>query len=142
MKKYFASKGGIRGKTFAIWGLSFKPDTDDMRDAPALVLIEQLQKEGAILRLYDPVSMDNAKSLLPSHENLTFCNDEFHAAEEVDAIALLTEWKQFRLVNFEDLLPKMKQGVLFDGRNQYKPEELHEKGFDYIGIGVPDRIRN
>ncbi|MEI6242518.1 MAG: UDP-glucose/GDP-mannose dehydrogenase family protein [Chlamydiota bacterium] len=142
IKKYFDTKGGIRGKTFAIWGLSFKPDTDDMREAPSLTLIEQLQKEGAILRLYDPVSMENAMMLLKDHKNLVFCQDEFHAAEGVDAIALLTEWKQFRLVNFQELLPNMKNGVLFDGRNQYKPEDMKENGFDYIGIGVPDHIRN
>jgi UDPglucose 6-dehydrogenase len=136
--KYFDAKGGLKGKTIAIWGLSFKPDTDDMREAPSVTIIKDLSEKGAILRLYDPIAMDNAKKLLENHQNLTWCTSEAEAAEGSDAIALLTEWKQFRLINFKPIQDTMKGTAFFDGRNQYKPEEM--KNFDYIGIGVPDHI--
>lgn len=142
IKKYFESKGGLKGKTIAIWGLSFKPDTDDMRDAPSLVLIRELHKEGAKLRLFDPVAMKNAKKLLKDLENLTWCQDEFDATKEAYGIALITEWKQFRLVNFDSVKKNMKNPAFFDGRNQYKAKEMAKKGFDYIGIGVPDCVKN
>ena len=138
--KYFSIKGGVKGKTIAIWGLAFKPDTDDMREAPSLTLIKQLLRAGAKLRLYDPISMDNARSIVKSSDDITWCHDEFEAANGADAIALLTEWKQFRLVNFKSLVKNMKGAVIFDGRNQYRPHEMQRNGFDYIGIGVPDNI--
>lgn len=140
IKKYFDKKGGLEGKTIAIWGLSFKPDTDDMREAPSLILIEELQKHGAHLRLFDPVSMKNAKKFIKDSTNITWCKDEFDACNEADAIALLTEWKQFRLVNFEPIINNMRNKVFFDGRNQYNPHVMKKKGFDYIGIGVPDLV--
>lgn len=140
IKKYFDKKGGLEGKTIAIWGLSFKPDTDDMREAPSLILIEELQKHGAHLRLFDPVSMKNAKKFIKDPTNITWCKDEFDACNEADAIALLTEWKQFRLVNFEPIINNMRNKVFFDGRNQYNPHVMKKKGFDYIGIGVPDLV--
>lgn len=137
---YFSKNGGLKDKTIAIWGLSFKPDTDDMREAPSVVLINLLLNEGAKLRLYDPVAMDNAKKVLKSHKNLIWCKSEVHAAEGSDAIALLTEWKQFRLLNFDPIKRKMNGAVFFDGRNQYHPHEMQKKGFKYIGIGVPDLV--
>jgi UDPglucose 6-dehydrogenase len=136
---FFSDKGGIKGKTIAIWGLSFKPDTDDMRDAPSLVLIELLLKEGALLRLFDPIAMDNARNILKETKNIIFCEDETHAAEGSDAIALLTEWKQFRLLDFKPIKKKMNQAVMFDGRNQYHHEDMIKKGFKYFGIGIPDK---
>src|SRR3990167_3055624 len=142
ISKYFAAKGGLKGKTVAIWGLSFKPDTDDMREAHSLTLIEDLLSQGAILRLFDPVAMPNAKKTLENIPNITWCKDEFDAAVGADAIALLTEWKQFRLVEFPPILKKMKGSAFFDGRNQYKPLDMKTKGFDYIAIGVPDQIKN
>lgn len=140
MARYFSKKGGLKGKTIAVWGLSFKPDTDDMREAPSLVFIEELIKEGAILRLFDPVAMPNARKLLRELPNLHWCTDEFDAAQGADAIALLTEWKQFRLVDFKPIRDKMRGMAFFDGRNQYKPLDMKSKGFDYISIGVPDQI--
>lgn len=137
---YFSKNGGLKDKTIAIWGLSFKPDTDDMREAPSLVLINLLLKEGAKLRLFDPVAMHNAKKLIKDHENLIWCDNEEHAAEGSDAIALLTEWKQFRLLNFDPIKRKMNKAIFFDGRNQYHPLEMQKKGFKYIGIGVPDLV--
>ena len=140
MEKYFARYGGIKGKIIAVWGLSFKPDTDDMREAPSLSLIEYLLKKGAILRLYDPVAMPIAKKIIKNHENIIWCKDEFEAAKNADAITLLTEWKQFRHVDFNPLSTKMKKPVVFDGRNQYKGHEMKKHGFDYIGVGVPEVI--
>lgn len=142
MTQYFTKRGGLQGKTIAIWGLSFKPDTDDMREAPSLSLIESLLKQGAILRLFDPIAMNNAKKILGDHPALTWCTDEFDAATGAHAIALLTEWKQFRVVDFNPIRKKMKGIAIFDGRNQYKPLDMHSKGFDYISIGVPDYLQS
>ena len=137
---YFGPLGGLRGKTIAVWGLSFKPDTDDMREAPSLVFIKELIEAGASLRLFDPVAMPNAQKLLNHLPNITFCKDELDAVRDADAVALLTEWKQFRFVDFSPIRKEMKGFVFFDGRNQYKPLEMRTKGFDYIAIGIPDQL--
>ncbi len=141
MLQYFASRGGVKNKTIGIWGLSFKPDTDDMREAPSITFIEELLKEGARVRLFDPVSIPNAKRILGDSSQITWCNDEFEAASGADAVALLTEWKQFRLVDFHCIRDQMKGIAFFDGRNQYKPLDMKDKGFDYISIGVPDQLQ-
>jgi len=141
LKNYF--EGHLQGKTIAVWGLAFKPNTDDIREAPSLELIRALLKEGARLRLYDPIAMDNARKVLfeesPDGKNnlLTFCESAFDAAEGVDAIALITEWKQFRFIDLNQILRSMKGKGFFDGRNQYKPHDMKEKGFDYYAIGIP-----
>lgn len=142
MQAYFEKRGGIRGKTICVWGLAFKPDTDDMREAPSLSFIEEMHKEGAKLKVFDPVSMPNAKKMLHNFPNIEWCHDEFDAARGSDAIALLTEWKQFRHVDFTPLKKSMHGFAFFDGRNQYKPLEMMEKGFDYISIGAPDCIHD
>ncbi len=126
----------LKDKTIAILGLSFKPDTDDMRQAPSLVLMEQLLKKGCNLRLFDPVAMENAQKLLPQHPSITYCVDELDAAKGSDAIVLMTEWKQFRFLDFSALLNAMKGCGFFDGRNQYRMQEMEERGFDYFGIGI------
>ncbi len=140
MSRYFSPKGGLKNKTIAVWGLAFKPDTDDMREAPSLAFIEDLLKQGARLRLFDPVAMSNARKFLGNLPNIEWCADEFDAAKDADAIALLTEWKQFRLVDFKPIRERMKGIAFFDGRNQYKPLDMKNKGFDYISIGVPDVV--
>jgi len=127
--------GNVKNKTIGILGLAFKPDTDDMREAPALVLIHQLIQAGANLRLYDPVAMENAKKLVPDLTTIAWCKDELDAASGADALVIVTEWKQFRFLDFKSLKERMKGFALFDARNQYNPQEVVKKGFDYIGIG-------
>jgi UDPglucose 6-dehydrogenase len=132
---YFAEKGGLQNKTIAIWGLSFKPNTDDMREAPALTLVSQLLEGGAKIRLFDPVAMEKAKEEIAEHENITWCTSEIETAKNADAIALITEWRQFRLINLKEILDTMNGNAFFDGRNQYSPEDMANKGFNYISIG-------
>ncbi len=139
IKRYFSTKGGIENKTIGILGLSFKPDTDDMRDAPSLELINYLLKAGCSLRVYDPVSQKNAKNIIETTvtnpEKITYCENEYHAAEGCSAICLVTEWKQFRFIDFENLYSKMSGQAFFDGRNQYNFSDVTKHGFDYICIG-------
>lgn len=125
----------VAGKSLALLGLAFKPDTDDMREAPSLVLIPQLLSRGAKLRLFDPVAMENSKKLLPDTPDITWCRDEKDALSGADGAILLTEWKQFRFLNWEEMGDLMRKRVLFDARNQYKPQEMTEIGFTYISIG-------
>lgn len=132
IRNYFSD---LQGKEIAVWGLSFKPETDDMREAPSLTLLKELLATGARLRVYDPIAMDNAKRLLGEETQLRWCTSEYEAAEGADAIALLTEWKQFRFANLERVSKSMRGKAFFDGRNQYSNSEMKEMGFDYFSIG-------
>lgn len=137
---YFKSNEGIDGKTIAIWGLAFKPGTDDLREAPAFMLIEELAKYNVTLKLFDPIAMDKAKEhpiVKKNINKLVFCESETQTVEDAHAIALVTEWKQFRFVDFAEITSKMKGKAFFDGRNQYSRHEMCLKGFDYISIGQP-----
>ncbi|MBA3603915.1 MAG: UDP-glucose/GDP-mannose dehydrogenase family protein [Parachlamydiaceae bacterium] len=133
--RYFSEKQGMTHTTIAILGLSYKPDTDDIRESAAIVLIEQLLEVGANLRLFDPAAMENAKKAMGKYPSLHWCENEFDAAENADAVVLLTEWKQFRFLDFEKLLLQMRGHAFFDGRNQFNPNEMSKLGFDYISIG-------
>ena len=132
-------RGGLGDKTFAIWGLAFKPGTDDMREAPSLVLIESLINAGAKIKAFDPVAMASARREANDDwietGKLTFVEDQYQAVEDVDALVLMTEWKPFRKPDFDLLREKMKTPTIFDGRNQYDPSRLKDLGFEYFGIG-------
>ena len=125
----------LNGMTFAIWGLSFKPNTDDLREAPALVIIEKLLKLGARINGYDPVAMKEAEHLYLSN-SITYAAHAYDACVDADALLLITEWSEFRMPDWELLSKLMKQKVVFDGRNLYDRKYLEELGFVYHGIGV------
>jgi UDPglucose 6-dehydrogenase len=126
----------LAGKQIGIWGLSFKPDTDDIRDAPAIELIEELLRQKASVKLFDPISMSKLKAIFAPSDSIAYAASEYDAAAGSDAIALVTEWKQFRFVDLDEVGRSMKNKVFFDGRNQYKPELLNRYGFTYYGMGV------
>lgn len=128
---------GLRGSTIALWGLAFKPGTDDMREAPSLTLIEALVDAGAHIRAYDPVAMETARAAMPAAwlKQLIFADNQYDAVNGADALALVTEWKPFRYPDFDLLRRRLKQPVIFDGRNQYDPRALAAAGFKYYGIG-------
>ena len=134
---YFMDKGGLKNKVIGIFGLAFKPGTDDMREASSLVLIQNLLQHGALLKLFDPIAFKKAQSILGDSPLIQWCQSEQEAATEADALVLMTEWRQFRLMDFTALLACMKGTAFFDGRNQYQPEEMARRGFDYISMGRP-----
>lgn len=128
-----AFHGDLKGKTIAVWGLAFKPETDDMREAPALVVIEKLLEAGAAVKAFDPVAMEECKRRIG--DTITYCKDMYEAVIDADAVALLTEWKQFRMPSWAIIHKAMNDFVVVDGRNIYDSEELHELGFTYSRIG-------
>jgi UDPglucose 6-dehydrogenase len=130
--------GSLQGKTIAFWGLSFKPNTDDMREAPSVVLANLLLQAGAHVRAYDPVSIEEAKHDLG--ETITYCESDMEAIQGADALALITEWSEFKVPNWEKVGQAMKTKVVFDGRNLYRREILSGAGFDYYGIGMSEKI--
>ena len=130
-KKHFS--GNIQGKTVALWGLAFKPETDDIREAPSLVLIDLLTKAGVTVKVYDPVAMDECKRRIG--DKVVYCKDMYDATVDADALMLVTEWKEFRMPSWEVLHRLMNDAVVVDGRNIYDRRELVEKGFSYYKIG-------
>jgi len=128
---YFGGK--LEGKTIAFWGLSFKPNTDDMREAPSVVIANLLTSAGAQVRAYDPVAMEEAKHQLG--DSITYCASAEEASQGSDALALITEWAEFRVPDWDKVAEAMNGKVLFDGRNLYRREVLAEIGFDYFSIG-------
>lgn len=126
--------GSVKGKTIAVLGLTFKPNTDDMRDAPSLALLPALQQAGAKVRAHDPEGMEQAKPLLPGTE---FCADPYEAIKAADALVLLTEWDAYRALDLEEVKKNLKSPVVIDLRNVYRPDEMKAKGFRYTSIGRP-----
>ncbi|GEO03239.1 UDP-glucose 6-dehydrogenase [Adhaeribacter aerolatus] len=133
-------EGDLTGKTFAIWGLSFKPKTDDMREAPSLVIIDKIIAAGGKVKAYDPVAMKEAQHLLG--DKIEYAKDQYDALIDADALLVVTEWPEFRSPNFKVVARLMKDSIIFDGRNIYDIKEMEESGFTYYGIGVKPRYHS
>ena len=133
-------KGNLKGLKFALWGLSFKPKTDDMREAPSLVIIDILLREGAAVTAYDPVAMEECRRILG--DSITYARDEYDACMDADALILVTEWAEFRMPNFDVLERLLKSKTIFDGRNIYEPEEMRELKFNYYSVGRKSVLPN
>lgn len=131
MEGYF--KGDLKGKTIAVWGLAFKPETDDIREAPALYMIDLLLEAGAKVKAFDPEAMENVERKYG--DKVTFCNSMYEASEAADALLICTEWSIFRTPDFNKLKSQLSEPVIFDGRNLYTTEELKDFGFHYLSIG-------
>ncbi|MBO0345394.1 UDP-glucose/GDP-mannose dehydrogenase family protein [Roseibium sp. CAU 1637] len=131
--KVIAAMGGdVNGKTIALLGLAFKPNTDDMREAPAIDIVAKLQEAGAVLRAYDPASMEEAAKVMP---DLMFCDGPYHALENADAVVIITEWDQFRALDLNRVKTLLKAPKVIDLRNIYKPDYMADRGFDYTSVG-------
>jgi len=126
-------KGDIRGKRIALWGLAFKPETDDMREAPALVVIDELLKAGCEVVAFDPVAMPEAKRIIG--ESIEYAKDIYEAVGNADALLVVTEWKEFRLPSWSQIKEKMNKPLIIDGRNIFDANELNDQGFVYFCIG-------
>ena len=127
----------MAGRRIAIWGLAFKPDTDDMREAPSRVIIEALGKRGATIVAYDPVAMDEGRRIFGGTQYVSFAQSPLEACDDADALVIVTEWKEFRGQDFESLRARLKQPLLFDGRNLYDPALARAAGIEYYSIGRP-----
>ncbi len=134
--KHFA--GDLQGRSFALWGLAFKPNTDDMRDAPSRKLMESLWAAGATVQAYDPEAMSEAQRIYGERADFTLCDSPEATLKNADALVIVTEWKLFRSPDFEAIKSSLKQAVIFDGRNLYEPQRMHQHGFIYYAIGRGD----
>jgi UDPglucose 6-dehydrogenase len=131
IKNYF--KGDLNGKKIALWGLAFKPETDDIREAPALYMIEKITEAGATITAFDPEAMDNVQRKIG--DKISYADDMYSATENADALLICTEWAIFRTPDYDQLKDNMNNAVIFDGRNLYEVEEVNEEGFAYYSIG-------
>ncbi|GAB7257512.1 UDP-glucose dehydrogenase family protein [Polaribacter sp. OB-PA-B3] len=126
----------LTGFTFGLWGLAFKPGTDDMREAPAIYIVKELEKRGAKVNAYDPKAIEESKEFyLKDAKNIKYCNSKYEVLQGADALILLTEWKEFRSPDFEEIKTQLKSPIIFDGRNQYNAFNLEDNGFEYFQIG-------
>jgi UDPglucose 6-dehydrogenase len=124
--------GDLSGRTVAVLGLSFKPETDDMRDAPSVDIVRGLLERGAAVRAFDPVAMAPAAKLLPE---VTFAKDAYHACEGAEVVVIVTEWNQFRMLDLERIRSRLQRPLVVDLRNIYRPEQMHAAGFEYVSVG-------
>jgi len=131
IRKYF--NNNLKGKKFAIWGLAFKPNTDDIREAPALYMIEELHKEGATVSVFDPEAMPNVKGLLG--DTIEYAENQYDCLEGADALIIATEWNEFRTPNFLKIVTGLKNKAIFDGRNLFEGNAVKELGFYYESVG-------
>jgi UDPglucose 6-dehydrogenase len=136
MQRHFPE---LRGRTLALWGLAFKPNTDDMREAPSRTIIDMLLAAGARVRAYDPVAAGEARRIYGGRTDFQLCKNAYEAAEGADALAIVTEWQEFRSPDFDRLKELLKAPVIFDGRNLYDPSMVSRFGFTYHAIGRPTR---
>lgn len=135
IEKHFGGAQNIKGKRFALWGLSFKPNTDDIREAPSLVIIDELLKRGASIAAFDPEAMDNARRIYEG--KITFVAKDYDALVDADALIIVTEWNEFRNPDFQKIKSYLRGKVIFDGRNVYDPHKIKQLGFEYYSIGRP-----
>lgn len=135
MENYFTSRGGVEGKTLAVWGLAFKANTDDMREAASIAIINALTEKGMAVRAYDPVAGENARRIFSGNKLVEIAQDQYQVCDGADALLVVTEWNQFRNPDFERIRGLLKTPLLFDGRNLYDPAAMHDRGFAYFGIG-------
>jgi len=131
----------LHGRHFAVWGLAFKPNTDDMREAPSRVVISELVKRGATITAYDPVAIPEARRVLSHTSEVTFASSQTEALKGADALIIITEWKEFKSPDFDAIKSTLKQPVVIDGRNLYEPEFMREIGIEYASIGRPVQPR-
>jgi UDPglucose 6-dehydrogenase len=136
IEKITKEMGGLKGKTFAMLGLSFKPNTNDLRDAPALAIAQELMKQGATVRAYDPAALEEACHII---SGLVPCTDAYDTAQGADALILMTEWNQFRTLDFDRLKTLLRQPIFFDLRNVYAPDRVAAFGFRHISVGRPSK---
>ena len=141
MARHYGGEAGLRGKTVAVWGLAFKPNTDDMREASSRTLLEQLWNAGARVRAFDPEAMAETRRIFGQRDDLVLCDSAAAALEGADALVVVTEWKQFRSPDFARLKAALADAVLFDGRNLYAPDEVEAAGIAYYGIGRGRSLR-
>jgi UDPglucose 6-dehydrogenase len=125
----------LQGKNFALWGLAFKPNTDDMREATSRVVISELLKRGATVKVYDPVAMSEARRIFGDEPRIFYADSPMDAIEDTDALLIVTEWKEFRSPDFNSIKAKLKSPIIFDGRNLYEPSLVHSAGLEYKAIG-------
>ncbi len=130
---HFGGEASLSGKTFAMWGLAFKPGTDDVREAPALTIAKKLTDAGATVKAHDPVAHETTRDLLG--DLITYCDTAYDTLPEADALIICTDWDEFKQPDFEKVQAMMNAPVIFDGRNLYKPREMKKHGFTYVSVG-------
>jgi UDPglucose 6-dehydrogenase len=135
LAKHFGGAAQLQGKTIAVWGLAFKPNTDDMRAAPSRTLMEALWQAGAKVQAFDPVAMKEAERIYGQQAGLSLCADKYAALKDADALVICTEWQQFRAPDFSEMETRMRSNVIVDGRNLYQPKKLHADGWVYLSVG-------